>query len=96
MAHRPFAHPVTCCYEMLRKFETGQTFKPTTPGISFVLCSPKRSVTMFDPFVQLFQQFWGHPRALHVVSKVLCVVSFLQYKYTAGLSGSCCIRLQVA
>ena len=30
---RPFAHPVVCC---CAKFETGQTFQPTTPNISFV------------------------------------------------------------
>ena len=30
---RPFAHPVGCC---CAKFETGQTFQPTTPNISFV------------------------------------------------------------
>ena len=37
---RPFPHPVACC---CAKFETGQTFQPTTPNISFVLWSPKRS-----------------------------------------------------
>ena len=30
---RPFAHPVACC---CTKFETSQTFQPTTPNISFV------------------------------------------------------------
>ena len=35
-----------CC----AKFETGQTFQPTTPNISFVPWSPKRSATMLDPF----------------------------------------------
>ena len=29
---RPFAHPVACC---CAKFETGQTFQPTTPNIFF-------------------------------------------------------------
>ena len=37
---RPFTHPVACCWMLLRvvcaKFETGQTFEPTTPNISFV------------------------------------------------------------
>ena len=47
---RPFAHPVACC---CAKFETGQTFQPTTPSISFVLWSRKRSATMMDPFAQL-------------------------------------------
>ena len=45
---RPFAHPVACC---CAKFETGQTFEPTTPNICFVPWSPKRSATMLDPSV---------------------------------------------
>ena len=43
---------VACC---CAKFETGQTFQPTTPDISFVPWSPKRSATTLDPFAQLFQ-----------------------------------------
>ena len=38
-------HVVACC---CTKFETGQTFQPTTPNISFVPWSPKRSATMLD------------------------------------------------
>ena len=41
---------VACC---CAKFETGQIFQPTTPNISFVPWSPKRSATMLDPFAQL-------------------------------------------
>ena len=41
------------------KFETGQTFQPTTPNISFVPWSPKRNATMLDPFAQLFQHCWA-------------------------------------
>ena len=48
---------VACC---CAKFETGQTFQPTTPNISFVPWSPKPSATMLDPFAQLFQHCWGH------------------------------------
>ena len=51
---RLFAHLVACC---CAKFETGQTFQPATPNISFVPWSPKRSATMLDPFAQLSQQF---------------------------------------
>ena len=59
---RPFAHPVAACCCMLlcvvgsccAKFETSQIFEPTTPNISFVPWSPKRSTTMLDPFAQLF------------------------------------------
>ena len=57
---------VACC---CTKFETGQTFQPTTPNISFVPWSPKRSATMLDPFAQLFQHCWGHERALCMVYK---------------------------
>ena len=48
---------VACC---CAKFETGQTFQATTPNISFVPWSPKRSATTLDPFAQLFQHRWGH------------------------------------
>ena len=54
-------HPTTCnrvCMLSIgsccAKFETGQTFQPTTPNISFFPWSPKRSATMLDPFTQLF------------------------------------------
>ena len=43
---RQFAHPVACC---CAKFETGQTFQSTTPNISFVPWSPKRSATLLGP-----------------------------------------------
>ena len=66
-------HPVGCC---CAKFETGQTFQPTTPNISFVSWSPKCSATMFDPFAQLFQRCWGRARSLCMVYKDLWVVSF--------------------
>ena len=61
---------VTCCCE------TGQTFQPTTPNISFVPWSPKRGATMLDTFAQLFQHCWGHARSLRMVYKDLWVVSF--------------------
>ena len=70
----------SCC----AKFETSQTFQPTTPNISFVPWSPKRSATMLDPFAQLFQTCWGHARLSHMVSTVLWVVSFPWC--TAGLN----------
>ena len=81
---------VACC---CAKFETSQTFQPTTPNISFVPWSPKRSATMLDPFAQLFQHCWGHARSLRMDYKDLWVV-FLP-RCTAGpkLVGSSCIRL---
>ena len=57
---------VVCC---CAKFETGQTFQPTTPNISFVPWSPKRSATMLDPFAELFQHCWCHARSLRMVYK---------------------------
>ena len=46
------------------KFETGQTFDPTTRNISFVPWFPKRSATKLDPFAQLFQHCWRGPSKL--------------------------------
>ena len=66
-------HVVGCC---CAKFETGQTFQPTTPNISFVPWSPKRIATMLEPFAQLFQHCWGHVRSLCMVYKDLWGVSF--------------------
>ena len=87
---RPFAHPVACC---CAKFETGQTFQPTTPNISFVPWSPKHSATMLDPFVQLFQHCWGHARSLCKVYKDLWVVSFPPCTVGPNIVGSSSIRL---
>ena len=81
---------VACCCP---KFETGQTFQPTTPNISFVPWSPKRSATMLDPFAQLFQHCWGHARSLRMVYKDLWVVSFPRCTVSPNVVESCCIRL---
>ena len=75
-------HVVACC----AKFETGQTFEPTTPNISFVSWSPTYSATTFS---QLFQHCWGHARALHMVSKFLRVVSFSRSRCTVNPNISC-------
>ena len=68
----PFAHPVACC---CAKFETSQTYEQTTPNISFVPWSPKCFEIMLDLCARVFRHCWGHTRALHMVSKVLWVVS---------------------
>ena len=81
---------VACC---CTKFETGQTFQTTTPNISFVPWSPKRSATMLDPFAQLFQHCWGRARALRMVYKDLWAVSFPRCTADPNIVGSCCIRL---
>ena len=82
-------HVVGCC---CAKFETGQTFQPTTPNIFFVPWSPKRSATMLDPFSQLLQHCWGHARSLRMNYKDLWVVFFPRYTAGTKLVGSCCIR----
>ena len=82
---------VACC---CAKFETGRTFQPATPNISFVPGSPKSSATMLDLFAQLFQHCWGHARSLRMVYKDLRVVSFPRCTAGPNIVGSCCIRLQ--
>ena len=81
---------VVCCWA---KFETGQTFQSSTPNISFVSWSPKRSATMLDPFAQLFQHPWSHALTLQIVYKVVWVVSFPRCTAVPNIVESCCIRL---
>ena len=85
-------HVVGCCGVLL-KFETGQTFQSSTPNISFVSWSPKRSTTILDPFAQLFQHCWSHALALQIVYKVSWVVSFPRCTAAPNIVESCCIRL---
>ena len=87
---RPLAHPVACC---CAQFETGQTFQPTTPNISFILWSPKPSTTILDPFARFFQHCRGHARSLRMDYKDLWVVFFPRCTAVPKLVGSCCIRL---
>ena len=51
---------VACC---CAKFETGQTFQPTIPNISFVPWSPRHSATMLDPFAHSFSNIVGATHA---------------------------------
>ena len=51
---------------------------------------------MLDLFAQLFQHCWGHAYALHMVSKVLWVISFPQNTAGPNIVESCCVRLHVA
>jgi len=83
-------HVLGCC---CAKFETGQTFQPTTPNISFVPWSPKRSATMLDSFALLFVHCWGRARLLRMVYKDLWVASFPRCKQWRNNVGSCCVRL---
>ena len=94
------------CYMLLRvvgsrctKFETDQTFELTSPNISFVPWSPKRSATTLEPaFAQIFLiPMLGPPtritHGLLLVYNVLWVVSFPQCTAGPNIVGSCCIRL---
>ena len=67
---------VACCCVLFRKVWNGSKFWANNSQDFFFLWSPKRSATMLDPFAQLLQHCWSHARALHMVSKVLWVVSF--------------------
>ena len=69
----------SCC----AKFEPGQTFESTTPQIS---------LNLFPAL--LFQHCWGHAFALHLVSKVLWVVSFPRCTACPNIVRSCRICLQ--
>ena len=87
-------HVVGCCWVLLRKvWNHSICFQPTTPNISFVPWSPKRSTTMLDPFAQLLQHCWGHARSLRMDYKDLWVVFFPRCTAGPKLVGSCCIRL---
>ena len=65
---RPFAHPVACCWMLLRA--VAQSLKPVE------LFSQQLPTVSFDPFAQLFQHRWGHARSLRMVYKDVWVVSF--------------------
>ena len=81
-----------CC----AKFETVQTFQPTTPNISLVPCSPKRSATMLDSFAQLFQHCWGRARSLRIVYKTYGLYpshDALQVPTLLGVVASVCTPL---
>ena len=73
---RPFAHPVACCWMLLRV--VSQTLKPvklSANNSQHFFCSVI-AATMLDPFAELFQHCWGHARSLRMVYKDLWVVSF--------------------
>ena len=71
---RLFAHPVACCWMLLRVVAQSlypvKLFSQQLP--TFLLFRDhrlKRSATMLDPFAQFFQHCWGHERALCMVYK---------------------------
>ena len=52
---RPFAHPVACCWELLRKVWNRSNYWANNPTFVLILVYPKYSAKMVDPFEQLFQ-----------------------------------------
>ena len=68
------------CKSFIKSLTPGQTFKPTTPNISFVPWLPKRSVTMLDSIAQRFQYCLGHSHGTA----------------GPNIVGSCCIRLHTS
>ena len=79
----------SCC----AKFETSQTYEPTTPNISFVPWTPKRCAKMLDLCARVLQHCWGHAYSLHTVSKAVWVVSFPGCNAGPNIVGSWCICL---
>ena len=94
----PFAHPVACCWMLLRvvaqSLKSVKLFSQQLPTLPFIPWSPKRSATMLDPFTQLFQHCWGHTHSLRMDYKDLWVVFFPRCTAGPNIVGSCCIRLQ--
>jgi len=84
---RLFAHPVAC---HCAKFQTGQTFQPTIPNISFVLRLPKHGATMLERVVQYCRHITsgqsklssGHLHLIMacLVGKGLCVMVVESYE----------------
>ena len=48
---------------------------------------------LFCDRCSVVQQCWGHARALHMVNKVLWVVSFPRCTVGPNIVGSCCMHL---
>ena len=63
--------------------------------LTFLLFRDRRSVVRNNvgSLAQLFQHCWGHSRPLHMVSKVLGVVSFPRCTASPNIVGSCYFRL---
>ena len=85
---RPFPHPVTCCWVLLVKVLSQQL--PT-----FLLFRDRRSVAQqcWIRLPQLFQHCWSYAQVLHIVCKVLWVVSFPRCTASPNIDGSCCSHL---
>ena len=81
---------VASCYA---KFEPCQTFWANNS--QHFLCSviAETCAIMLDPFAQLSQHCWCHVRTLHMLSKVLWLLSLPRCTVAPNIVGNCCIRL---
>ena len=81
------SHVVACCCS---KFDTGQSFEPATPNISFVPWSPKHSATMLDPFATALPTLL-EPRAriTHSLQSRMGCISFPRCTASPNIDGSC-------
>ena len=77
---RPFPHPVACCCVLLGV--VAQSLKPvkvlSQQLPTFLSFRDRRSIAQqcWIRLPQFFQQCWSHAHALHMVCKVVWVVSF--------------------
>ena len=94
---RPFAHPVACCWMLLRV--VAQSLKPvklfSQQLPTFLLFRDRRSIAQqcWIRLPQLFQHCWSHAHVLYIVCKVLWVVSFPRCTARPNIDGSCCSHL---
>ena len=94
---RPFAHPVACCWMLLRV--VAQSLKPvklfSQQLPTFLLFRDRRSVAQqcWIRLHTLLQHCWGHARSLCKVYKDLWVVSFPPCTVGPNIVGSSSIRL---
>ena len=93
---RPSAYPVAGCCALLEVVAQGlklvKLLNYQLPVFFFAPWSLKHSATMLNPFAKLY--YWGQACPLHMVYKVLWVVSFPQFSAGPNNVGSCCIRLR--
>ena len=68
-----------------------QTFESKT-NFQHFFCSVmvEHSATVLEPFAQLSQHCWGHTSALHMISKVLSLVSLPQCTAGPNIVENCC------
>ena len=91
-------HVIACCWSCYAKFETGQTFEPAAPNISFVSWSPTHGLQTLMGYILptmhcRSQYCWEllHPLAHHCQHG-----RNNSQHYWPNNVGSCCLNLHVA